>query len=125
MKAALSVGFFVTVGAGVVGVLHLFTRSDFPGDGPPSTNMFANTLCEKAMLIIRGDNTTDFPRAFTNFNEAIELDPNFARAYAGLLELRCREAVPGLGPMSPEEVRAIARKLQELAPNLAGTYYSH
>jgi len=120
-KAALAVGVLVAVVASVVGV-HLFTRSDSPGDGPPSTNTIANRLCDHALNIIRGDFSADFPKAFTNFNRAIELDPNFARAYAGLLELRCREAVPGLGPMSPEELRTIAGKLKTLAPHLAATY---
>jgi len=121
-KGALAVGALAAVVASVVGVLHQFTRSYSPGDGPRSTNMAANALCEHAMLIIRGDNYRDFPRAYTNFNKAIKLDPNFARAYAGLLELRCREAVPGLGAMSLEELRRIAGKLKALAPNLAATY---
>ena len=79
-----------------------------PDESPPELHMAANALCAHAMLIIRGDNYRDFPRAYTSFNKAIELDPNFARAYAGLLELRCREAVPGLGQMRPDELRRIA-----------------
>jgi serine/threonine protein kinase len=92
-------------------------------DGPPSTNMEANALCDKALLILRGDNYRDFGTAYTNFHRAIELDHNFARPYAGLLEFRLREDVyvPGL-PDKTEEIRTIARRLTDVAPHFAATY---
>jgi serine/threonine protein kinase len=100
-----------------------FGASSQPVDGPPSTNMEANALCDKALLILRGDNYRDFGTAYTNFHRAIELDHNFARPYAGLLEFRLREDVyvPGL-PDKTEEVRTIARRLQDVAPHFAATY---
>jgi tetratricopeptide (TPR) repeat protein len=91
-------------------------------DGPPSTNMVANMLCEKGMLIIRGDNTAEFLLAYTDFHRAIELDPRYARPYVGLLELRLREYIPSLGLASPAEMRTVAQKLRKLAPNLAATH---
>src|SRR5262245_57329850 len=103
-------------------LLRQAARPAFSGDGPPSTNSDASILCERAMRIIRGDNYAAFAEAYTNFSEAIRLDPAFARAYAGLMELRDRESVPGLGPMKPEELRKIVRKLKDLAPNIAATH---
>jgi hypothetical protein len=67
-------------------------------DGPASTNTDANALRAKGMLILRGDNYPQFAEAYTNFHQALELDPRFARPYIGLLELRLRESVPALGP---------------------------
>ncbi len=98
------------------------SRPARPGDGSLSRVFDANTLCERAMLIIRGDHYDAFPEAYTNFNRAIELDPTFARAYAGLLELRLRESIPSIGPMKPNELRTIADKLRELAPDMAATH---
>lgn len=121
-KAAFALFVLAVTATSALVLLHRFMRSDFPGDGPSSKNDEANTLCDKAMKIIRNDEYAAFPKAYTNFNRAIELDTNFARAYAGLLELRCREDVPGLGRMEPEEARLIARRLKELTPNLAATH---
>ena len=90
-------------------------------DGPPSTNMDANTLCTKGLLIIRGDNYSEFAEAYTNFHEAIQLDSNFAQPYVGLLELRLREGTPSLPPSTPAEMSRITDQLGRLAPNVAAT----
>jgi hypothetical protein len=86
--------------------------------------MEANALCDKAMYILRGDNFTEIGTAYTNFHKAIALDPNFARPYVGLLELRVREdvLVPGLKMATTDELRLIAWHLEKLAPHLAATY---
>jgi serine/threonine protein kinase len=68
-------------------------RSEPSSDGPDSTNLEANGLCDRAMYILRGDDYVEVGTAYTNFYNAIELDPNFARPYVGLLELRVREDV--------------------------------
>jgi serine/threonine protein kinase len=103
-------------------LLRRFTPSDVPGEGPPSTNTLANILCEKAMGIIRSDDYARFAEASTNFNKAIELDPWFARPYAGLLKLRTREWSPSVKRMSNEELQSLASKLNDLGPDLAATY---
>jgi serine/threonine protein kinase len=101
-----------------------FGSSARSADGPPSTNMEANALCEKAIYILRGDNYREIGAAYTNFHEAIKLDPNFARPYVGLLELEVREDVhvPGFPRSSVEDLRAITDYLKRLAPHLAPTY---
>jgi tetratricopeptide (TPR) repeat protein len=93
-------------------------------DGPPSTNDAATALCTSGLLITRSDNYQRFAEAYTNFHQAIELDPRFARPYVGLLELRLRETIPALGPAPWEEIRSIALRLGKLAPNSAAAYYA-
>jgi serine/threonine protein kinase len=99
-------------------------RSEPSNDGPDSTNLEANALCDKAMYILRGDNYAELLAAYSNFNAAITLDPNFARPYVGLMELRSREDVnvPGMPPETTGEFREIARRLEQLAPDLAATH---
>jgi serine/threonine protein kinase len=99
-----------------------FGSSVRSADGPPSTNMEANALCDKAMYILRGDNYEQLRTAYTNLLEAIARDPNFARPYVGLLELQAHESVAGLPPTTPEIMRATTRHLEQLAPRLAATY---
>src|ERR1039458_4329788 len=97
-------------------------RSEPSSDGPDSTNLEANALCDKAMYILRGDDFMQIAAAYTNFNRAIALDPNFARPYVGLLEIHVREFSPGVPASTPEVMRGIARHLERLAPHLAATY---
>ena len=97
-------------------------RSEPSSDGPDSTNLEANALCDKAMYILRGDDFMQIAAAYTNFNRAIALDPNFARPYVGLLEIHVREFSPGVPSSTPEVMRGIARHLERLAPHLAATY---
>ena len=97
-------------------------RSEPSSDGPDSTNLEANALCDKAMYILRGDDFMQIAEAYTNFHRAIALDPNFARPYVGLLEIHVRESSPGVPRSTPEVMRGIARHLERLAPDLAATY---
>jgi serine/threonine protein kinase len=122
-KAAIA----FSIAAAVAALISLWPR--FPAgrpepssDGPDSTNLEANALCDKGMYILRGDDYAAFLEAYTNFNRAIALDPNFARPYVGLLEMRVRESVPGLPESTPEVMRAIAQRLEHLQPRLAATY---
>lgn len=121
-KVILAISVLVLLAASEIILRQGNRRPAMRGDGAPSKVSDANALCEKAMLIMRGDNYEAFPEAYANFNRAIELDPKFARAYAGLLELRLRESVPGMGPMERPELLGIAGKLQELAPNMAAAH---
>jgi len=92
-------------------------------DGRDSTNFEANALCDKAMYILRGDSYAELGNAYSNFQAAIALDPNFARPYAGLVELGLREDVdiPGL-PSIYAMMPAYALNLERLAPNMAATH---
>ena len=74
------------------------------------------------MYILRGDNFMQIAEAYTNFNRAIALDPNFARPYVGLLEINVRESSPGEPVRTVEVMRGITRHLERLAPDLAATY---
>ena len=109
--------------AAVISILpYNSTRSEPSSDGPDSTNLEANALCDKGMYILRGDDFMQIGAAYTNFNEAIALDPNFARPYVGLLEIQIRESAPGVPSTTPEIMRSIAQHLEQLAPRLAATY---
>ena len=121
-KTALAFAASAPIAALTAILVWQFTSSDVSNDGPPSKNEDANALCAKALQIIRSDDYDRFLQAYTNLNKAIELDPNFARPYVGLLEIRLREAIPSLGPMRPDEYRIIATRLKALAPNLAATH---
>jgi tetratricopeptide (TPR) repeat protein len=91
-------------------------------DGPPSTIAEANLLWEQGMSIVRYDRYEEFPRAYTNFQRAIQMDPTFVRPYVGLLELRFRQYVPSMGQTSLEELRGIAEGLKTLGPKLAARH---
>jgi tetratricopeptide (TPR) repeat protein len=120
-KAGLVLIIFAVVAVNLVFAVRRFTPSEYSGDGPPSTNILAEALCNKAMHILRDDNYQEFGQAYTNFNRAIELDPYYARPYVGLFEFRLRETAPGVPAGPPDELRRIVRKLSELAPRLAPT----
>jgi len=100
---------------------HRSIRPEPSSDGPDSTNLEANALCDKGMYILRGDDFLQIAAAYTNFNRAIALDPNFARPYVGLLEIHVRESAPGVPNSTPEVMRGIAQHLEGLAPHLAAT----
>jgi serine/threonine protein kinase len=116
----------LSVVAAVAVLLSLWQRhSSTPLDrwdtGPVSTNLEANALCEKGMNILRADDSAEFKLAYTDFNEAIARDPNFAQPYVGLLDLRARKFVPGIPPGSTDVIRDIMHHLERLAPGRAAT----
>jgi serine/threonine protein kinase len=119
----------VFVMAGVVGVLAAsavflsreIAPTDAYPDGPPSTNVVANMLCDKGLVILRGDNYAQSAEAYTNFQLAIELDTNFARPYVGLVELSLREPTPIDLPTNTTDMRVLAGRLKQLAPHLGAT----
>jgi serine/threonine protein kinase len=87
-----------------------------------SRHLAAKSLCDKAITIVRNDDYTNFAKAYSNLKEAIELDPNFAHPYVGLLELaRCATA-PGLSLATLEDFRDMAQHLNQLAPHSAAAY---
>jgi serine/threonine protein kinase len=90
-------------------------------DGPPSTNVVANMLCDKGLVILRGDNYAQSAEAYTNFQLAIELDTNFARPYVGLVELSLREPTPIDLPTNTTDMRVLAGRLKQLTPQLGAT----
>ena len=97
-------------------------RQDTSADGPPSTNQTADALCSKALRNLRADNQRGFPEVYTNLHRAIQLDPNFAKPYVGLLELRLRESMPGVKYPPEENERTITRRLMELASESAAAH---
>jgi serine/threonine protein kinase len=124
-KSGVALSIFAALAAGLVFLLRQPSgRSEASSDGLDSTNQEAKALCNKAMYILRGDNYTEIGTAYTNFQKAIVLDPNFARPYVGLLELRVREdlPIPGLKKATTDELRLIARHLEKLAPHLPATH---
>ena len=121
-KAGLALSALAVVAAVIFILPHQSNRSEPSSDGPDSTNLEANALCDKGMYILRGDEFLQIAEAYTNFNRAIVLDPNFARPYVGLLEINVRESSPGVPKPTVEVMRGIARHLERLAPHLAATY---
>ncbi len=120
--AGLALSALAIVTALISFIPHQTNRSEPSSDGPDSTNLDANALCDKAMYILRGDDFMQMSEAYTNFHKAIALDPNFARSYVGLLEIHVRESAPGVPNSTPEIMRGIAHHLEQLAPRLAATY---
>jgi serine/threonine protein kinase len=121
-KAGLALSALAFVAAIISILPHRSNRSEPSSDGPDSTNLEANALCDKGMYILRGDDFMQIAAAYTNFNRAIALDPNFARPYVGLLEINVRESSPGEPVRTVEVMRGIAWHLERLAPDLAATY---
>jgi serine/threonine protein kinase len=124
-RAALALGAVVAIAALFFAWQRQLAPTEPSAYGLDSTNVEANALCEKAMLILRGDNYAEVGVAYTNFNRAIGLDPNFARPYVGLLEFGVREDVyiPGLpGYATTERLRSIEHHLGQLAPHLPARY---
>lgn len=70
-RAGIALFALGTVAALAAAGLRQFSSADLYPDGPPSTNMDANTLCARGLQIIRSDNYSQFPQAFTNFYQAI------------------------------------------------------
>jgi tetratricopeptide (TPR) repeat protein len=101
---------------------HPTRRFEASSDGPDSTNLEANALCDKGLNILRADSVAEFKAAYTDFNEAVVRDPNFARPYVGLLDLRAREYVPGIPAATTEVMRDIMQHLDTLAPDLPATH---
>jgi serine/threonine-protein kinase len=66
----------------------------------------------------------DLERSIGYFNKAIELDPSYALAYAGLADAYV--VLSGVSPVPPKEsypkARAAAKKAMELDPSLAGPH---
>ncbi len=67
----------------------------------------ANALCSKALSNLQADNQPGYPEVYTNLHRAINLDPNFARPYVGLLEFVGRENMPGVNYPPDENARTI------------------
>jgi serine/threonine protein kinase len=120
-RAGLGVlGFAVVAALATIVMRGVVPYDPFP-DGPNSTNVQAELLCSKGLDILRNDNSAQFAEAYTNFHRAIDLDPNYARPYVGLLEITLREPVPGVDWAESESMRHLADKLEQLAPHLAAT----
>lgn len=116
--------------AAIVAALLLFRPKAREGPfdpsiyGPDSTNEEATALCNSGLYALLGDASERVGAAYTNFLQSIALDPNFARPYVGLVELRLREDVeiPGATSTTPAEFRAYISQLERLAPRLPAHY---
>jgi serine/threonine protein kinase len=99
-------------------------RTDVPSfeDGRPSTNAEATRLYVRARQILEDNNISEMGQAFTNLNEAIRLDPNFARPYVALLALTLGEKIPSLAEYTPARIRDIRDKLMKVDASLAAAH---
>jgi len=118
-KALLVLGATGILATTAVLLLRKLDPSDPYPDGLRSTNLVADSLCEKALAVIREDNYVQFPDAYTNFQEAIKYDPYFARPYVGLLEMAVRDPPPHMETAVLRKI--VAARLRELAPDLGAT----
>ena len=123
-KAAVALGGLAAIAAVASYLMRHSGGPESSSDGPDSTNMEANAYCDKGLLILRGDNYAEIGAAYADFTNAIKLDPNFARPYVGLLELRVREDlnIPAMPETTMDDLRSIAQHLERLAPHLAATH---
>jgi TolB-like protein/DNA-binding winged helix-turn-helix (wHTH) protein/Tfp pilus assembly protein PilF len=88
-------------------------------EAPPTRNIEAYDLYLQGEALI---NSPDhgFERAIERFQQALALDPDFARAYAGIGLVRFFYAQGGLRPLENlAEAERDAQKALSLAPNLA------
>jgi tetratricopeptide (TPR) repeat protein len=126
MTAGSVLAGIAVIAAGLIALWphHTSISSQLTPYGLDSTNEQANMLCEQALEIIRSDSWNRIGMAYTNFTKAIDLDPNFARPYVGLVEIRLREDVnvPGMPDRTTDELRSIAHRLKKLGPGLPATF---
>jgi tetratricopeptide (TPR) repeat protein len=126
MDAGRKLGLGMAVAAALAVALTILTRGLAPGtsypDGLPSTNREAAAYCDRAMKILHGSLYMELGEAWTNFHQAIALDPNFVQPYVGLLEMDLREHFPGMPEKTRETTEDIATHLEQMAPRLAATH---
>jgi serine/threonine protein kinase len=121
-RVGIGLAAFATIGISIVVLVQELASSPSDPDGPQSKKSpVANVYCDKGLKIIRSDNYAELPEAYTNFQKAIALDPEFARPYIGLMEMGLREPVPASEATDPETMRGLAAKLKKLAPHLGAT----
>jgi eukaryotic-like serine/threonine-protein kinase len=86
-----------------------------------TTNAEAYQLYLKGRYYWNKRSDADIKRSLDYFNQAIDIDPTYALAYAGLAD--AYQVLPNLPAVSPEDAypkaRAAAQKALEIDPNLA------
>ena len=101
--------------------------------GSASLEQRANERYARARHLLQRRAAGDVARSIDNFAEAVAIDPNFARAWAGLASAYWIETVEGRLPFAQglSRLRAAAEKALELDPRLAeahlrlANYWSH
>lgn len=85
----------------------------------PTTNIQAYTLYLQATAIFNRRDSTRFPEAFAQLQEAIRIDPQFARAHARLASLYVVAPLYDLRGDFPGAIMRETRRALELDPTLA------
>jgi hypothetical protein len=80
-QAIFALFVLAVIATGALSLRHQFRPSDFSGEGPPSPIDEANTLCDKAMKIIRNDEYAAFQRPY-------KLQPRYCDGYQFRTRLR-------------------------------------
>jgi TolB-like protein/Flp pilus assembly protein TadD len=106
--------------------LELFPSSDPARSRTPTTNVQAHELYLRGRFAWNKRTEEDLRRAVAFFQDAIELDPDYAQAYSGLADACV--VLGNLGAMAAGEVRSRARvaaeRALELDPLLAEAHTS-
>ena len=109
-------------------------QEDRPELAPPATsNPEAYDLYESGRMLFEKRTEADLWAAVELFKQAVDLDPRFARAYAGVAHCYCVLTTSGAVPQQKavEWLRAFATKALELDPRLAeahtamAVYHAH
>ena len=90
----------------------------------PSVNPEAHEAYLKGRYYLDHRDPDSVPLAQKSFERAVELDPNFAQAYAGLADVYSGGSFLGPPSLSMPLAKAAAEKALELDPNLADAYIS-
>jgi len=80
-----------------------------------SSNPEAYDLYLRGRFFLNSQGTPGLPRALEHFEKAVQLDPSFARAYAGVADARSRAGMLGKGVPAIEMPKAKAAALKALA----------
>ena len=90
----------------------------------PTTNIEAYGDYLRGLELLAGHVKPSYTRARRMFSRAVELDPDFARALAGIAECDCDVHMHFGEPVSFDEILATTARALELEPGLASAHAS-
>ena len=105
--------------------IRLLPKEKTAIERPPTANVEAYTLYLKGRQFAKNLTKTFMMLARQMFTQATELDPEFARAYAGIAICDARLVGVFGEPIPAEEIFAVAEKALALDPNLAEAHAAH
>ncbi len=105
--------------------IRLLPKEKTAIERPPTANVEAYTLYLKGRQFAKNFTKSFMMLARQMFTQAVELDPEFARAYAGIAICNARLVGVFGEPVPGEEIFAAAAKALAIDPNLAEAHVAH